>query len=158
MNNQTKGGISGLSTPFKLKFSPINPSQDISSYVYVRQLMDAADKNGDHFNIELQSERIVLSYRTMGPVVAVSEPIADIRPNPNSGVFELIVKFPNNYWMEGFVYDYSGRKVMSLGKFQTDEITTQIVRTVNALQLAQGKYLLVMLNEHKRITKPFVKI
>jgi hypothetical protein len=120
--------------------------------------MDAADKNGDHFNIELQSERAVLTYRTMGPVLTVSEPTADIRPNPNSGQFELIVKFPTNYWMEGFVYDYAGRKIMSLGKFQTDEITTQIVRAVNATQLAQGKYLLVMVNENKRITKPFVKI
>lgn len=158
MNNQTKGGISGLSTPFKLKFSPINPSQDISSYVYVRQLMDAADNKGDHFNIELQSERITLSYRTMGPIVTVSEPTAEIRPNPNSGQFELIVKFPNNYWMEGFVYDISGKKILSLGKFQTDDITTQIVRAVNAPQLAQGKYLLVMVNNDKRITKPFIKI
>jgi hypothetical protein len=120
--------------------------------------MDASDNKGDHFNIELQSERIVLSYRTIGPIVPISEPTAEIRPNPNSGQFELIIKLPNNYWMEGFVYDISGRKILSLGKFETDDITTQIVRAVNATQLAQGKYLLVMVNNDKRITKPFIKI
>jgi hypothetical protein len=158
MNNQTKGGISGLSTPFKLKFSPINSSQDISSYVYVRQLMDASDKAGDHFNIELQSERIVLSYRAAPPIVKTTEPTLQIRPNPNSGKFELIVDFPNNYWMEGFVYDYTGRKILDLGKFQTDDISTKIVKAINASQLAQGAYLLVMANNEKRITKPFIKI
>ena len=158
MNNQKKGGISGLSTPFSLKFSPLNPSQDISSYVFVRQLMDASDASGDHFNIELQSERIILNYRAAGPTYVSVEPKAEIRPNPNSGKFELTVELPNNYWMEGFIYDYQGRKIMDLGKFQTDEMSNVITRAVNASQLAQGRYLLVMANNDKRITKPFVKI
>ena len=60
--------------------------------------------------------------------------------------------------MEGFVYDYQGKKVMDLGKFQTDDVTNQIVKAINATKLAQGQYLLVMVNNNKRITKPFVKI
>jgi hypothetical protein len=158
MNNQKKGGIIGLSTPFNLKFTPIDPSEDISSYVFVRQLMDASNSEGEHFNIELASERIVLTYRAAGPILAVTKPIAEIRPNPNSGQFELTVTFPNNYWMKGYVYDYNGRKVLDLGDFKTDEFTNVITRAINAKNLAQGKYLLVMANNNERITKPFVKI
>lgn len=158
MNNQKKGGISGLSTPFNLKFTPIDPSEDISSFVFVRQLMDASNSEGEHFNIELASERIVLTYRASGPTLSVSKPIAEIRPNPNSGQFELTVTFPNNYWMKGYVYDNQGRKVMDLGDFKTDDFTNVITRAINARNLAQGKYLLVMANNEQRITKPFVKI
>lgn len=158
MNNQKKGGISGLSTPFNLKFTPIDPSEDISSYVFVRQLMDASNSEGEHFNIELASDRIVLTYRAAGPTPIVSKPTAEIRPNPNSGQFELTVTFPNNYWMKGYVYDYQGRKVLDLGDFKTDEVTTVITRAINAVNLAQGKYLLVMTNNEERITKPFIKI
>lgn len=158
MNNQKKGGINGLSTPFNLKFTPINPSEDISSYVFVRQLMDASNSEGEHFNIELASDRIVLTYRAAGPTPIVSKPTAEIRPNPNSGQFELTVTFPNNYWMKGYVYDYQGRKVLDLGDFKTDEVTTVITRAINAVNLAQGKYLLVMTNNEERITKPFIKI
>jgi hypothetical protein len=158
MNNQKKGGISGLSTPFNLKFSPINPNDDISSFVFVRQLMDASNNEGEHFNIELASERIVLTYRASGPRPSVSKPIAEIRPNPNSGQFELTVTLPNNYWMRGYVYDYQGRKILELGEFKTDDITNVITRAINAQNLAQGKYLLVMANNEERITKPFIKI
>lgn len=158
MNNQKKGGISGLSTPFNLKFLPINPSEDISSYVFVRQLMDASNSEGEHFNIELASDRIILTYRAAGPIATVSKPTAEIRPNPNSGQFELTVTFPNNYWMKGYVYDYQGRKIMDLGDFKTDEISNVITRAISAKNLAQGKYLLVMANNEERITKPFVKI
>lgn len=158
MNNQKKGGINGLSTPFNLKFSALNPSEDISSFVYVRQLMDASNSEGEHFNIELTSERIILTYRAAGPVREITKPIAEIRPNPNSGQFELILTLPNNYWMKGYVYDYQGRKVLDLGDFKTDEISNVITRAINASSLAQGKYLLVMANNEERITKPFVKI
>ena len=158
MNNQKKGGISGLSTPFNLKFTPVDPTEDISSYVFVRQLMDASNSEGEHFNIELASDRIVLTYRALGPTPAVSKPIAEIRPNPNTGQFELTVTFPNNYWMKGYVYDYQGRKVMDLGDFKTDDFTTIITRAINAKNLAQGRYMLVMVNNEERITKPFVKI
>lgn len=158
MNNQKKGGISGLSTPFNLKFTPVDPTEDISSYVFVRQLMDASNAEGEHFNIELASERIVLTYRAVGPIPTVTKPIAEIRPNPNTGQFELTVTFPNNYWMKGYVYDYQGRKVMDLGDFKTDDFTNVITRAINAKNLAQGKYLLVMANNEQRITKPFVKI
>lgn len=158
MNNQKKGGISGLYTPFNLKFVPINPSEDISSYVFVRQLMDASNSEGEHFNIELVSDRIILTYRAAGPIATVSKPTAEIRPNPNSGQFELTVTFPNNYWMKGYVYDYQGRKIMDLGDFKTDEISNVITRAISAKNLAQGKYLLVMANNEERITKPFVKI
>lgn len=158
MNNQRKGGITGLSTPFKLKFSPLNPAEDISSFVFVRQLMDASNSEGEHFNIELASERIVLTYRAQGLTPTVSKPIAEIRPNPNSGQFELTVTLPNNYWMKGYVYDIQGRKMMDLGDFKTDDISNVITRAINANSLAQGKYLLVMANNEERITKPFIKI
>lgn len=120
--------------------------------------MDASNAEGEHFNIELASDRIVLTYRAAGPTPIVSKPTAEIRPNPNSGQFELTVTFPNNYWMKGYVYDYQGRKVLDLGDFKTDEVTTVITRAINAVNLAQGKYLLVMTNNEERITKPFIKI
>jgi hypothetical protein len=60
--------------------------------------------------------------------------------------------------MKGYVYDYQGRKVMDLGDFKTDDFTNVITRAINAKNLAQGKYLLVMANNEQRITKPFVKI
>ncbi len=52
MNNQTLGSLTGNVTPFKLKFSPIG-NNEIMTNVYVRRLMDASDRNGDHFNINL---------------------------------------------------------------------------------------------------------
>ena len=62
MNNQVLGSLNGNATPFRLKFSPIG-TNDIMTNVYVRSLMDAADRNGDHFNINLMSDYVVLSSR-----------------------------------------------------------------------------------------------
>jgi len=62
MNNQNTGYITGNYMPFKLKFSPIG-NNDITSYIKVRKLMDAADQNGDRFNIVLQSDIVALSNR-----------------------------------------------------------------------------------------------
>jgi hypothetical protein len=159
MNNQTKGGLLGQTIPFKLKFSARNPGEDISSFVFVRKLMDASHANGDHFNIVLASDRILLSYRANGivPVFQNVEPTAVIRPNPTSGIFELVVTLPQNTLMNISIFDYAGKKVMDLGNIKSDDIITSIVKRVNASSLAQGMYLLRMSNESKVITKPFLK-
>ena len=159
MNNQNKGGLIGETTPFKLKFTAKNPGDDISSYVFVRKLMDASHSNGDHFNIVLASERILLSYRANGvpPVFENSEPTAVIRPNPTSGVFEVVVTLPQNTLMNISIYDYAGKKVMDLGNIKSTDFISPIVKQVNASSLAQGMYLLRMSNDNKVITKPFLK-
>jgi hypothetical protein len=159
MNNQNKGGLLGEATPFKLKFSAINPLEDITSFVYVRTLMDASQANGDHFNIQLSSDRVVLTYRANGsvPVFQNIEPTMSIRPNPNSGQFEMVVTLPSNTIMGVAIYDYSGKKVLDLGSLRTDEMSQTMIKKVNASVLPQGMYLLKMYNQNKQITKPFLK-
>ena len=159
MNNQNKGGLTGEATPFKLKFIAKNPGEDISSYVYVRKLMDASHANGDHFNIVLASDRILLSYRANGsvPVFQNVEPTAVIRPNPTSGVFELVVTLPQNTMMNVSIFDFAGKKIMDLGNVRSEDMITPIVKRINASSLAQGMYLLRISNENKIITKPFLK-
>lgn len=159
MNNQNKGGLLGQTTPFKLKFSAVNPSEDISSYVYVRTLMDATQANGDHFNIQLNSDRVLLSYRANGGPIVFSnvEPTLFIRPNPNSGQFEMVVTLPSNTTMGVAIYDLAGKKVLDLGRMVSEEFNQTFVKQVNATILPQGMYLLRMYNQNKQITKPFIK-
>ena len=158
MNNQKSGSLQGEVTPFKLKFSPKVAGDDISTYVYVRKLMDASDANGDHFNIALSSDRVLLTYRASNAIVQNNvEPTAVIRPNPNNGVFELVVTIPTNSWMAASIYDYEGRKLLDLGKFQTDDVYGTFTRRVDAQILPQGAYLIVLSNDKKQITKPFIK-
>ncbi len=158
MNNQKSGSLQGEVTPFKLKFSAKVAGEDISTYVFVRKLMDASDLNGDHFNIALTSDRVLLTYRAASTLTFVnSEPTAVIRPNPNNGIFELVITIPNNSWMTASIYDYSGKKVLDLGRYQTNEFNNTFTKRVDVQSLPQGAYLIVLSNDKKQITKPFLK-
>ncbi len=158
MNNQKSGSLQGEVTPFKLKFSAKVAGEDISTYVFVRKLMDASDLNGDHFNIALTSDRVLLTYRAASTLTFVnSEPTAVIRPNPNNGIFELVITIPNNSWMTASIYDYSGKKVLDLGRYQTNEFNNTFTKRVDVQSLPQGAYLIVLSNDKKQITKPFIK-
>jgi len=158
MNNQILGSLTGNVTPFKLKFSPIG-NNDIQTNVYVRRLMDASDKNGDHFNINLASDYVVLSSRAIAMPTPEKEITAMIRPNPTSGFFELVVTFPkNNMSSLARVYDIQGRLVKEIGKISSDEYYTTVVRQVDLTKATNGYYLLVLDNENqKKLTKQFIK-
>ena len=158
MNNQKSGSLQGEVTPFKLKFSAKVAGDDISTYVFVRKLMDASDLNGDHFNIALTSDRVLLTYRAASSLTFINtEPTAVIRPNPNNGVFELVITIPDNSWMTASIYDYSGKKLLDLGRYQTDEFNNTFTKRVDVQSLPQGAYLIVLSNDKKQITKPFLK-
>jgi len=160
MNNQILGSLTGNVTPFKLKFSPIG-TNDVLTNVYVRRLMDAADKNGDHFDINLQSDYVVLATRPIAmPTPEEEEITAMIRPNPTSGFFELVVVFPkSNMTSLATVYDIQGRKIKEIGRLQSDDFVRTVVRQVDLTAANNGNYLLVLDNENKkRLAKQFVKI
>lgn len=159
MNNQKAGSLLGNSTPFKLKFSPIG-NGDILTNVYVRRLMDASDKDGDHFNINMASDYVVLaSKRSVSSARSDKEITATIRPNPTSGFFELVVMFPNpNMASMATVYDVQGRKIKDIGRIASDEYVTTVIKQVDLTQAANGYYLLVLDNENqKRLAKQFIK-
>ena len=159
MNNQKIGSLVGSVTPFRLKFSPIG-NNEILTNVYVRKLMDASDKNGDHFNINLQSDYVVLATRQAVIPTPDGEITATIRPNPTSGFFELVVVFPReNMTSLATVYDIQGRKVKEIGKIQSDDYVKTVIRQIDLTSAANGRYLLVLDNENqKRLAKQFVKI
>ena len=159
MNNQSAGSLNGNVTPFKLKFSPIG-TNDIMTNVYVRRLMDASDKNGDHFNIDLASDYVILATRQSVISTPEGEITASIRPNPTSGFFELVVAFPKtNMTSLATVYDIQGRKIKDIGKLVSDNYITTVIKQVDLRAAANGNYLLVLDNENqKRLTKQFVKI
>ena len=159
MNNQVLGSLTGNATPFKLKFSPIG-TNDIMTNVYVRSLMDAADRNGDHFNINLMSDYVVLATRQSLVPTPDGEITATIRPNPTSGFFELVVVFPkSNMTSLATVYDIQGRKIKDIGRIWSDDYVTTVIKQVDLTSAANGRYLLVLDNENqKRLAKQFVKI
>ena len=159
MNNQKIGSLLGNYTPFKIKFSPIGTS-DVLTNVYVRRLMDASDKEGDHFNINMSSDYVVLASKASQHGTEPEKEItASIRPNPTSGFFELVVVFPKTN-MSSFatIYDVQGRRIKDIGKVASDEYLTTIVKQVDMTEAANGHYLLVLNNENqKRLTKQFIK-
>jgi hypothetical protein len=160
MNNQNTGYITGNYMPFKLKFSPIG-NNDITSYIRVRKLMDAGDQNGDRFNIVLQSDVVALSSKRIPGYYNGSdeEVVASIRPNPNNGMFELVVTFPrHNMSMDAIVFDMTGRPVKSLGKISNGDYALTTNYKIDATGLAQGNYYLSMTDQKKIITKPFLKL
>ena len=159
MNNQVLGSLNGNATPFRLKFSPIG-TNDIMTNVYVRSLMDAADRNGDHFNINLMSDYVVLATRQSLVPTPDGEITATIRPNPTSGFFELVVVFPkSNMTSLATVYDIQGRKIKDIGRIWSDDYVTTVIKQVDLTSAANGRYLLVLDNENqKRLAKQFVKI
>jgi hypothetical protein len=158
MNNQTLGSLTGNVTPFKLKFSPIG-NNEIMTNVYVRRLMDASDKNGDHFNINLMSDYVILSSRAVAMPSPEKEITAMIRPNPTSGFFELVVTFPkNNMSSLARVYDVQGRLIKEIGRISSDDYYTTVIRQVDLTKATNGHYLLVLDNENqKKLTKQFIK-
>jgi len=159
MNNQTTGYLSGDFTPYKLKFSPKVSGTNITSYVYLRRLMDASDENGDHYNIVLQSDRIVLSYRMNSGAIVYNnmEPTISVNPNPNNGLFELVVFVPKNSTMNAVVYDMHGRFIKDLGKFQTQEFEQTFRKQVPTGNIPAGMYNIVLFDNRKRITTKMVK-
>lgn len=159
MNNQNKGFLTGEFTPYKLKFSPKNLGTNITTFVYVRRLMDAADENGDHYNIVLQSDRIVMSYRMNGgvPIYTNMEPTIAVNPNPTTGQFEVVIFLPKNSTMNALVYDMQGRKIMDLGKFETQDTEFTFRKPVSGTGIPAGMYNLVLFDNRKRITTKLVK-
>lgn len=158
MNNQDVGFINGNYMPFKLKFSPIGNS-DVTSYIKVRKLMDASDENGDRFNIVLQSDIVTLSNRRIPGYYNSSneEVVTSIRPNPNNGMFELVITFPrNNMSMNAIVFDVTGRPVKNLGTVSNGDYGLTASYKIDASTLTKGNYYLSMTDQKKIITKPFL--
>jgi hypothetical protein len=159
MNNQKVGSLVNEFTPFKLKFSPIG-NGDILTNVHVKRLMDASDHNGDHFNLNLASDYVVLeSKKASYQSQPEGEITATIRPNPTSGFFELVVVFPKtNMASMATVYDVLGRKIKEIGRVASDEYVTTVIKQVDLTQVANGHYLLVLDSENKkRLAKQFIK-
>lgn len=158
MNNQTTGYISGNYMPFKLKFSPIG-NNDVTSYIKIRKLMDAADQNGDRFNVVLQSDIVTLSNRRIPGYYNSSDEdvVTSIRPNPNNGMFELVVTFPRtNMSMNAMVFDVTGRPVKDLGVISNKDYGLTTSHKIDATNLMHGNYYLSMTDQKKIITKPFL--
>jgi hypothetical protein len=151
MNNQKTGALIGAVTPFNLKFTSINPNEDISTSVYVRKLMDASNSNGDHFNITLASDITVLSYRAMMVYTPslTNEITIKLFPNPTEGLINLEINLPKQTVVNASIYDIGGKEVLNLGK---------INRRLNVQGLANGIYQLVIFDSKNKTTKQFIKI
>jgi hypothetical protein len=158
MNNQKNGSLQGVTTPFSLKFTAKNPTDDITTNVVVRKLMDASDKEGDHLNINLTSQRIVLQYRRAGKNSEVTESTAKIYPNPNNGNFNVEIELTPKTTMNASIYDYQGNLKVNLGDYTSEEVASKFTTNVTIPEVSSGAYLLVLSGYNKRITKPFIKI
>lgn len=146
INNQGKGYLTGDVVPFKLKFAPIG-NNPITSNIYVRKLMDASDDNGDRFNMVLRSDVVSLSSRSIPGYYngAEGDVVASIRPNPNNGLFELVVTFPrNNMELDAMVYDSQGRLIKNLGKISNNEYFLTASNKVDLAGIRQGNYFLTL--------------
>jgi len=158
MNNQQSGSLQGVATPFVLKFLAKNPNMDITTDVSIRSLMDASHKDGDHFNVNLTTGMIVMSYRASNPITTVlPEPTAVLYPNPTSGIFNIEVNLLQNTKMNASIYNNQGRVVMNVGDFTSDEFNTKQNKEVNVSNLMNGIYYLILSGNNKKITKPFIK-
>jgi hypothetical protein len=158
MNNQKNGSLQGLATPFKLKFSAKVTTDDIKTDVVVRKLMDASDKEGDHFNIVLTSQRVVMMYKRTQTTDIITEPTVNLYPNPNKGEFKIDLDLLPNTIMNASIYDYQGKLMINLGEVESVGNITKITKTVTQPELPQGNYLLVLSGYNKQITKPFIKL
>ena len=158
MNNQQSGSLQGVATPFVLKFLAKNPSEDINSNVSIRSLMDASHKDGDHFNINLSTGMIVLSYRANNPnTVTVTEPTVTLYPNPTNGIINMSVDLLPNTKMNASIYNNIGGIVMNVGDFTSDEFNLKHLKTVDVGNLMNGVYYFILSGYNKKITKPFIK-
>jgi len=160
MNNQKTGSLVGAVTPFNLKFTAINPNQDISTSVYVRKLMDASNSNGDHFNISLVSDVTVLTYRAMMVVSPSPEERITMKvfPNPTEGLINLEINLPSQTVVYASIYDMGGNEVLNLGRIQSDDLGIKITKRLNVQGLANGVYQLVVFDSQNKTTKQFIKI
>jgi hypothetical protein len=159
MNNQKTGALIGAVTPFNLKFTAINPSEDISTSVYVRKLMDASNSKGEHFNISLASEVTVLSYRAMVVSRPPNEQITiKLFPNPTEGIINLEIGLTTQSVLYASIYDMGGREVINLGKIQPQEFDSKILKVLNVKGLPGGLYQLVVFDSQNKTTKQFIKI
>jgi hypothetical protein len=61
LDQNKQGSITGVSTPFKLKFSTIGAGIDVATSVKVSTVMDASDINGNQLGINLNSTQIKLT-------------------------------------------------------------------------------------------------
>ena len=157
MNNQKKGSLQGVTTPFKLKFSAKISTDDIKTDVVIRKLMDASDKEGDHFNIVLASQRVVMMYKRAQTTTDITEPTALLYPNPNKGEFKIDLELLPNTTMNASIYDYQGNLMINLGDVKSEDNVTKFTRSVTQPELPQGNYMLVLSGYNKKITKPFIK-
>jgi hypothetical protein len=158
MNNQQNGSLQGVATPFVLKFLAKNPSEDINSSVSIRSLMDASHKDGDHFNINLSTGMIVLSYRANNPnIVMLTEPTVTLYPNPTNGIINMSVDLLPKTQMNASIYNNVGRLVMNVGDFTSDEFNLKQYKTVDVGNLMSGVYYIILSGYNKKITKPFIK-
>jgi hypothetical protein len=158
MNNQKSGSLQGVATPFVLKFLAKNPSEDITTNVSIRSLMDASHKDGDHFNINLSTGMIIMSYRAIIPnMMIMSEPTATLYPNPNNGIFNIQINLLENTKMNASIYNNQGRIVKNIGDFVYDEFNQKQNKEVDVSGLTSGIYYLILSGNNKKITKPFIK-
>ena len=141
MNNQTNGALIGSATPFKLKFSPIG-TDDVVTNIYVRNLMDASDNNGDHYNIDLTSQVTTLMFK-MSPNHSgtdITEITASIRPNPTTGWFEVEVKFPDvNMSVLASIYNTQGQLNGIIGS-STNATPILVYSTSKWVNVSAGDY------------------
>jgi hypothetical protein len=158
MNNQQHGSLQGVATPFVLKFLAKNPSEDINSSVSIRSLMDASHKDGDHFNINLSTGMIVLSYRANNPnIITATEPTVTLYPNPTNGIVNISIDLLPKTKMNASIYNNIGRLVMNVGDFTSDEFNLNHKETVDVGNLMSGVYYIILSGYNKKITKPFIK-
>jgi hypothetical protein len=158
MNNQQNGSLQGVATPFVLKFLAKNPSEDINSSVSIRSLMDASHKDGDHFNINLSTGMIVLSYRANNPnIITATEPTVTLYPNPTNGIVNISIDLLPKTKMNASIYNNIGRLVMNVGDFTSDEFNLNHKETVDVGNLMSGVYYIILSGYNKKITKPFIK-
>jgi hypothetical protein len=160
MNNQKTGALIGAVTPFKLKFTAVNPSEDIATSVYVRKLMDASHSNGDHFNITLNSSVTVLTYRAMMVVTPSETDKITFRlfPNPTESSINLEINLPKQTVVNASIYDIGGKEILNLGKIHSNDVDVKIIKRLNVQGLANGVYQLVIFDSKNKTTKQFIKI
>jgi hypothetical protein len=159
MNNQQKDGLVGQSTPFKLKFSPIG-SNDVVTNIYVRNIMDASDNNGDHLNIDFTSTVATISYKTAVAPVESKMINAMIYPNPTHNNMKVVVDFPTiseNNEVEGFIYDYNGQLIKGIGVLKANGVNS-VEKEISLSELSTGNYLLLLNTYNKQLSKHFIKL
>lgn len=158
MNNQKTGALMGSVTPFKLKFVAVNPNEDITTSVYVRKLMDASNTNADHFNINLNSDVTVISYRAIPTQPQVKKVSFKLFPIPTEGLMNLSINIPQQTVILASIYDMTGKEIINLGKIESEDSDMQITRTLDVNFLPKGVYQLVIFDAKNKTTKQFIKI